>query len=58
MIVLDTISLVAALGMILFASMLFTNGVEFLGHRLGMHQGAVGGILAAVGTALPVTATT
>jgi cation:H+ antiporter len=55
MIALDIISLVAALGMILFASMLFTNGVEFLGHRLGMHQGAVGGILAAVGTALPET---
>ncbi|HJQ29714.1 MAG TPA: hypothetical protein VJ827_10250, partial [Rubrobacter sp.] len=31
----------------------FTNAVEILGGRLGMRQGAVGSLLAAVGTALP-----
>ena len=34
---------------------LFTNGVEWLGRRLGLAEGAVGGVLAAVGTALPET---
>ena len=41
--------------MILLASILFTNGIELLGHRLKMHQSAVGSVLAAVGTALPET---
>src|SRR5208337_4959947 len=41
--------------MILAASVLFTNGIELLGHRLKMHQSAVGSVLAAVGTALPET---
>jgi cation:H+ antiporter len=31
----------------------FTNAVEWLGHRLELGQGAVGALLAAVGTALP-----
>jgi cation:H+ antiporter len=31
----------------------FTNAVEWLGHRLGLGVGAVGALLAAVGTALP-----
>lgn len=33
----------------------FTNGVEWLGHGLGLGQGAVGTLLAALGTALPET---
>ena len=41
--------------MILLASILFTNGIELLGHRLKMHQSAVGSVLAAIGTALPET---
>lgn len=34
---------------------LFTNGVEWLGHLLGMSEGATGSILAAIGTATPET---
>ncbi len=34
---------------------LFTNGIEWLGKRLKVSDGAVGGIFAAVGTALPET---
>ena len=42
-----------ALVVILFGAAFFTNAVEILGGRLGMQQGAVGSLLAAVGTALP-----
>ena len=42
-----------ALGVVLLGAALFTNAVEILGSRLGMQQGAVGSLLAAVGTALP-----
>src|SRR4029078_9900767 len=34
---------------------LFTNGIEWFGHKLGLAEGAVGSVLAAVGTALPET---
>jgi cation:H+ antiporter len=37
------------------AASLFTNAVEIMGSRLNMGQGAVGSVLAAVGTALPET---
>lgn len=47
--------LLISLGVILLGAELFTNGVEWLGKRLGMNEGAVGSILAAVGTALPET---
>jgi cation:H+ antiporter len=40
---------------ILAGSELFTNGVEWAGHRLGVAEAAVGSLLAAVGTALPET---
>ena len=39
--------------LLLGGSVLFTNAVEWLGHQLRLGQGAVGSILAAVGTALP-----
>ena len=42
-----------ALVAILLGAAFFTNAVEILGSRLGMRQGAVGSLLAAVGTALP-----
>lgn len=45
----------AALLIILFGASLFTNGVEWLGKRLGVSEGAVGSIFAGVGTALPET---
>jgi cation:H+ antiporter len=40
---------------ILAGALLFTNAVEWLGHRLELGEGAVGSILAAVGTAMPET---
>ena len=40
---------------ILAGSELFTNGIEWAGHRLGIAEAAVGSLLAAVGTALPET---
>jgi len=33
----------------------FTNGVEWLGHRFRLSEGVVGSVLAAVGTAMPET---
>ena len=51
----DIIMLIVSLGVILLSSVVFTNGIELMGHRCGFHQGVVGSILAAVGTALPET---
>ncbi len=48
-------TLVLGLGIILISAELFTNGIEWLGRRLKLSEGAVGSILAAVGTALPET---
>ena len=47
--------LLISLGLILIGAELFTNGVEWLGKRLNLSEGAVGSVLAAVGTALPET---
>lgn len=44
-----------SLVIILIACELFSNSVEWLGHRLNLGEGAVGSILAAIGTALPET---
>lgn len=52
---LDLLELVVSLGIILLAAELFTNGVEWLGKKLKLGEGAVGSILAAVGTAMPET---
>lgn len=49
------IELVLSVIAILGAASLFTNSIEILGDRLGWGQGAVGSVLAAVGTALPET---
>jgi cation:H+ antiporter len=40
---------------ILAGALLFTNAVEWIGHRLELGEGAVGSLLAAVGTAMPET---
>jgi len=40
---------------IVWACTLFTNAIEWLGCRFNLSQGAVGSVLAAVGTALPET---
>ncbi|MDR3543495.1 MAG: sodium:calcium antiporter [Desulfosporosinus sp.] len=47
--------LIVSLGIILIGAEAFTNGIEWLGQRLKLGAGAVGSILAAVGTALPET---
>jgi len=49
------LALPAALAVILLGARFFTNGVEWLGLRLGLARGAVGSVLAAFGTALPET---
>jgi cation:H+ antiporter len=47
--------LAVSFAVILGGALLFTNAVEWLGHRLKLGEGAVGSILAAVGTAMPET---
>jgi cation:H+ antiporter len=51
----DGLILLFALLFILGAAELFTNGIEWLGQHLGLSEGVVGSVLAAVGTALPET---
>jgi cation:H+ antiporter len=51
----DYVLLLASFAIVLAGALLFTNAVEWLGHRLGLGEGAVGSILAAVGTATPET---
>lgn len=41
--------------LIVGACTVFTNAIEWLGHRFKLSEGAVGSVLAAVGTALPET---
>ncbi|MEW5761611.1 MAG: sodium:calcium antiporter [Bacillota bacterium] len=45
--------LLVSFAIIVLGAKFFTNGVEWLGRRLNLTRGAVGSILAAVGTALP-----
>jgi cation:H+ antiporter len=47
--------LVVAFAAILLGALAFTNAVERLGKSLGIGEGAVGSLLAAVGTAMPET---
>jgi cation:H+ antiporter len=51
----DLLILVVALVVILGGAELFTNGIEWFGRSLDLAEGAVGSVLAAVGTALPET---
>ena len=51
----ELLELGAALVVILLAAELFTNSIEWFGHKLNLAEGAVGSVLAAVGTALPET---
>jgi cation:H+ antiporter len=51
----DLIVLVLAFLIILLGAELFTNGIEWFGRKLELAEGAVGSVLAAVGTALPET---
>jgi cation:H+ antiporter len=51
----NLVELLVALVIILLGAELFTNGIEWFGHKLNLAEGAVGSVLAAVGTALPET---
>src|SRR3954447_25008718 len=53
--VIDLGILAIGLVVILAGSELFTNGIEWFGHKLNLAEGAIGSVLAAVGTALPET---
>jgi len=47
--------LIFSFAIILTGALLFTNAIEWVGHKLNLGEGAVGSILAAVGTAMPET---
>jgi len=47
--------LLVSFAVILIGAELFTNGIEWVGRKLDLAEGAVGSVLAAVGTALPET---
>src|SRR5450759_3021688 len=51
----DVVVLLLALVVILIGAELFTNGIEWFGRKLNLSEGAIGSVLAAVGTALPET---
>ena len=51
----EIVLLVVAFLVILLGAELFTNGIEWFGKKLELAEGAVGSVLAAVGTALPET---
>jgi len=51
----DAVLLLGSFAVVLSGALLFTGAIEWLGHRLGLGEGAVGSFLAAVGTATPET---
>ena len=51
----NVLLLILSFAVILAGALLFTNAVEWIGHRLKLGEGAVGSLLAAVGTAMPET---
>lgn len=52
---LSAIEVLVLLVLIVACCSLFTNAIEWTGHRFQLSEGAVGSVLAAVGTALPET---
>lgn len=52
---LDILLLLGSLFIILFGCHLFTQGVEWIGRKFNLGEGAVGSVLAGVGTAMPET---
>jgi cation:H+ antiporter len=50
-----TLLFVVSIAVTLGGCALFTNGIEWLGRRLGISESAVGSIFAAIGTTLPET---
>lgn len=51
----DGVLLLVSFAVILAGAELFTNAIEWFGRKLGLGEGMVGSVLAAVGTALPET---
>lgn len=51
----DILLLIGSLVIILLGAEAFTNSIEWFGKKLNLGEGAVGSVLAAVGTALPET---
>lgn len=51
----EYVLLLISFAIVLAGALLFTNAIEWIGHRLNLGEGAVGSILAAVGTATPET---
>ena len=51
----EYVLLAVSFAVILAGALLFTNAIEWAGHRLELGEGATGSILAAVGTAMPET---
>ena len=47
--------IVILLALIIYACILFTNSIEYCGKKYGMTDSAIGGVFAAIGTALPET---
>lgn len=54
-VLLYTLLFLVSVAVTLGACTLFTNAIEWLGKRFNLSEGAVGGVLAAVGTTLPET---
>ncbi len=51
----EYVLLLISFAVVLAGALMFTNAVEWIGHKLNLGEGAVGSILAAVGTAMPET---
>src|SRR5215211_5287046 len=51
----EAVLLLVSFAIVLTGALIFTNAVEWIGHRLEVGVGAVGSVLAAVGTAMPDT---
>jgi cation:H+ antiporter len=51
----EVVLLLASFAIILAGAQFFTNAVEWAGHRMSLGEGAVGSLIAAVGTAMPET---
>ena len=51
----EALLLLFSFAVVLAGALLFTNAVEWIGHKLNLGEGAVGSLLAAVGTAMPET---
>jgi len=51
----EYVLLLISFAIVLAGALLFTNAIEWIGHKLNVGEGAVGSILAAVGTATPET---